>query len=248
LSLQLSLQIMSSRAIVFASCVLAGWLSSPALAGPKHRGSARAAGKDDVPAICRRSPQPLDLVGQKFLVDLQNHIVEDVVAETITEHDDGGFNTLEVRGLLREFPSAEMAFVFPAPVVVPDSSFHVRTNSSREELDRAPGTVFYIELSKALMVRSGTKLAIVLSYGAGPTGTRPKGTVWAWGQWGRYCVQRRDDGSWRAFALGAVVVSELGKEANPSIIAPPNKPLQRTQSPQRHWCNINEPLVRRPRR
>ncbi len=27
-----------------------------------------------------------------------------------------------------------------------------------------------------------------------------------------------------------------------------NKPLQRTQSPQGNWSNINEPLVRRPRR
>jgi hypothetical protein len=26
------------------------------------------------------------------------------------------------------------------------------------------------------------------------------------------------------------------------------KPLQRTQSPQGNWSNINEPLVRRPRR
>jgi hypothetical protein len=29
---------------------------------------------------------------------------------------------------------------------------------------------------------------------------------------------------------------------------PPNKPLQRTIPPQGHWCNINEPLVRRARR
>ena len=29
---------------------------------------------------------------------------------------------------------------------------------------------------------------------------------------------------------------------------PPNKPLQRTQSPQQNWSNINEPLMRRPRR
>ena len=28
----------------------------------------------------------------------------------------------------------------------------------------------------------------------------------------------------------------------------PIKPLQRTQSPQGNWSNINEPLVRRPRR
>ena len=117
-------------------------------------------------------------------MDLQNHIVEDVVAEKITEHDGGGLNTLEVRGLLREFPSTEMAFIFPASVVVPNSTFHVRTNSSREELDRAPRTVFYIELSKVLMVPSSTKLAIVLSYSAGPTGTRPKGTVWAWASGG----------------------------------------------------------------
>ena len=27
-----------------------------------------------------------------------------------------------------------------------------------------------------------------------------------------------------------------------------NKPLQRTIPPQGHWCNINEPLVRRARR
>ena len=32
------------------------------------------------------------------------------------------------------------------------------------------------------------------------------------------------------------------------VCALPNKPLQRTQSPQGNWRNINEPLVRRPRR
>jgi len=42
-------------------------------------------------------------------------------------------------------------------------------------------------------------------------------------------------------------------EANPAAghgteAAPPNKPLQRTQSPQGNRSNINEPLVRRPRR
>ena len=29
---------------------------------------------------------------------------------------------------------------------------------------------------------------------------------------------------------------------------PSNKPLQRTIPPQGHWCNINEPFVRRVRR
>ena len=32
------------------------------------------------------------------------------------------------------------------------------------------------------------------------------------------------------------------------VVLPSNKPLQRTQSPQGKWSNINEPLVRRPRR
>jgi len=32
------------------------------------------------------------------------------------------------------------------------------------------------------------------------------------------------------------------------FVLPSNKPLQRTQSPQGIWSNINEPLVRRPRR
>ena len=33
-----------------------------------------------------------------------------------------------------------------------------------------------------------------------------------------------------------------------SVVLPSNKPLQRTQSPQGNWSNINEPVVRRPRR
>jgi hypothetical protein len=32
------------------------------------------------------------------------------------------------------------------------------------------------------------------------------------------------------------------------VVLPSNKPLQRTQSPQGNWSNINEPFVRRPRR
>ena len=32
------------------------------------------------------------------------------------------------------------------------------------------------------------------------------------------------------------------------VVLPSNKPLQRTQSPQGNWSNINEPLVRRLRR
>jgi len=32
------------------------------------------------------------------------------------------------------------------------------------------------------------------------------------------------------------------------VVLPSNKPLQRTIPPQGHWCNINEPLVRRARR
>ena len=53
-----------------------------------------------------------------------------------------------------------------------------------------------------------------------------------------------------------VVQSQRCREIGPASsekfrgldVLPSNKPLQRTQSPQRNWSNINEPLVRRPRR
>jgi len=45
---------------------------------------------------------------------------------------------------------------------------------------------------------------------------------------------------------------EIGSASSEKLrgldVLPSNKPLQRTQSPQGNWSNINEPLVRRPRR
>jgi hypothetical protein len=40
----------------------------------------------------------------------------------------------------------------------------------------------------------------------------------------------------------------LADESQRSMPLPSNQPLQRTIPPQRHWCNINEPFVRRARR
>jgi len=40
----------------------------------------------------------------------------------------------------------------------------------------------------------------------------------------------------------------LADESHWSLPLPSNKPLQRTIPPQGHWCNINEPFVRRARR
>jgi hypothetical protein len=48
----------------------------------------------------------------------------------------------------------------------------------------------------------------------------------------------------RCREIGSASSEKLGGLA----VLPSNKPLQRTQSPQGNWSNINEPLVRRPRR
>jgi len=71
--------------------------------------------------------------------------------------------------------------------------------------------------------------------------------------------QPGDAGSRRAAAVtdvAEVVESrrcrEVGSASSEKLrkldVLPSNKPLQRTQSPQGNWSNINEPLVRRPRR
>jgi len=44
------------------------------------------------------------------------------------------------------------------------------------------------------------------------------------------------------------IVSASSEKLRGLVVLPSNKPLQRTQSPQGNWSNINEPLVRRPRR
>jgi len=195
------------RSIVLASFIAAFCSPSLSLAKAKARGPARDTGEAELPAICRQTAQPLDAAGLSSLADLQKHLVHDVLGDKVTKHDDGWFNAMEVRGFLRGHPSAEMAFLFPAPVAIPKSGFRVRTDRAREDLDGAPHIVVYIELSKVQMVRLGSKLGLVLFYGAGPTGTRPKGIYWLWGESGQFCALRRKDGSWHAYPIGAVGVS-----------------------------------------
>ncbi len=71
--------------------------------------------------------------------------------------------------------------------------------------------------------------------------------------------QRGDAGSRWAIGLADVAEAadsrrcrEIGSASSEKsgglVVLPSNKPLQRTQSPQGNWSNINEPLVRRPRR
>jgi hypothetical protein len=156
------------------------------------------------------------------LEDLQRHLIDDVLADTVSSHDGEGFNGLEVRRLLRQYPTAEMAFVFPRPVTVPQTKFRVRTATTVDELRGSPHTVFYIELSDVQMVRSDSRLGLILQYGEGPTGTKPKDVVWLWGMWGRFCVLRNDEGSWDAYPLGGMIVSELVGRGAPRGTPPPS--------------------------
>jgi hypothetical protein len=65
--------------------------------------------------------------------------------------------------------------------------------------------------------------------------------------------------AWRCEKVGESVVERsvaklddrgmaLADESQWSVPLPSNQPLQRTIPPQGHWCNINEPFVRRARR
>ena len=71
--------------------------------------------------------------------------------------------------------------------------------------------------------------------------------------------QPGDAGSRRAIGVNEVaeavesrrcreILSASSEKLRKLVVLPSNKPLQRTQSPQGNWSNINEPLVRRPRR
>jgi len=75
------------------------------------------------------------------------------------------------------------------------------------------------------------------------------------------CSTRQPSDAGSRWAIGVAVVAEvaesrrcreIGSASSEKLrkldVLPSNKPLQRTLSPQGNWSNINEPLVRRPRR
>ncbi len=171
---------------------------------PRHDGGAA---KTELPEKCRGPALALDARGQAALLHLERHLVEDVLADDVTDHEDGWFNALEVRGLLRRYPTTEVAFLFPASIPLPNTGFRTRTGGRVEELTHASRSIFYLHVADVQMVRSGQETGLVLDYGSGPTGTPPKGIIWLWGEWGRFCAFPGPEGTWQTYPLGPVMVS-----------------------------------------
>jgi hypothetical protein len=198
---------MPLRATIFAITAVLFLSPSPSSAKAKVRNANSVATDGGPPAICSREPRPLDDSGLRALTKLERHLVQDVLAERIAKHDDGGFNGTEVRDILRRFPAAEVAFLFPQPISLPKSRFRTRMGGTVEQLAGAPNPVFYVELSKVQMVSVGANLGLVLQYSSWPTGKRPAGIAWMWGIWGEFCAVPNRTGSWSAYPLGGVLGS-----------------------------------------
>jgi hypothetical protein len=182
-------------------------LPSPSSAKAKVRDANGVASEGGLPAICRREPRPLDVSGVRALTKLERHLVHDVLADRVAKHHDGWFNSTEVRDILRRFPAAEVAFLFPKPISLPETRFRTRMGGTKEDLAAAPSPVFYIELSKVQMVGVGANLGLVLQYNSWPTGARPEGMVWMWGISGEFCALPNKAGSWDAYPLSGVLES-----------------------------------------
>jgi hypothetical protein len=182
------------------------WLS-PVMAKTKaHPPGVR--GWADVPAICRQKPRALDDVGAAVLVDLERHLVRDVLADDVADHNDGAINSVELREILRSHPATQMVFLFPAPIALPNTSYNVQMGGAVEDLARASHPVFYMQVSDVRQVGRGKQIGIVLKYASWPTGTPPQGIIWMWGITGKLCVLQ-EKGGWHGYSIGPLVVSEL---------------------------------------
>jgi hypothetical protein len=158
----------------------------------------------ELPTVCSETARPLDAAGTALLTDLQHHLVSNVLSDAAPA--DELFNTSDLQGLIREYPDAEMAFIFPISIRLPASTFHLRSAADRTELKNANHVVFYLELSKVGMVAKGGDIGLTLYYDAGPTRARPAHGS-AWDMWGEFCVVRDANGGWSAFSTGLVFVS-----------------------------------------
>ena len=157
--------------------------------------------------MCHEPERPLDADGTALLLQLERHLASDILEDSVPAHEDGWFNALEVRALLRKYPTTAMAFAFPKPIELPPSGFRTRSDLCWKSVEHACPPTFYVEVASVTMVRNGRQTALVLDYSAGPAGPPPKGAIWAWGILGQFCAVRSPTGTWRGFPMGPVAVS-----------------------------------------
>ncbi len=205
-------QIMIVAEVFIASCATTRATRAPASASKTAQDPTSSGSDEEVetPGLCNESARPLDRVGKAYLIELEQHLAAAVLSDTAEDH--GLFNIGDLHSLIRKYPDAEMAFIFPSQVRLPKSAFRTRAAANTSEIEKADHPIFYLELSDVGMVGSGNQTALVFDYAAWPTGARPKNTVWMWGLSGRYCVTRAAAGRWSAFPIGVQIMSNADSE------------------------------------
>jgi hypothetical protein len=159
------------------------------------------------PALCREPELPLDEEGRRLLLSLESQLANEVLGNAKLAHDGNQLNTREVLSLLRQYPQTEMVFVFPAPIVVPNSRYRARLSETRVPHSRVASSAFQVEISRVVMLRSRRQTALAFGFSSGAVGAPPNGGIWLWGIGGRFCAIPRAHGRWRIYPLSAVVIS-----------------------------------------
>ena len=158
--------------------------------------------------MCSEPEHALDPSAFALLRDLEHHLAEDVLAPSVPAHEDGWFNALEVRQLLRKYPATEMVFLFASQIQLPAGDYRARSGERQDDIDHASAPTFFMRITNVAMVDRGQQIALILDYASAPRGPTPKGVAaWAWGVLGRFCAIPGPRGTWRAFPMGGVVVS-----------------------------------------
>ena len=168
------------------------------LACPAGPAIADARGNDDVPPQCQEAPRNLDRRGRADLRAFESFLIRAMLVEKSPL-----LNTGDLHRLVREYPDALLALIFPVPVKLPRSPFAVRYFDDTWAIQAGSRTVFAVSLADVKMVGAGKRRGLTLRYRAGPEGSPPNGVVWTWGLSGEYCLVPAADGGWTAHPIGS---------------------------------------------
>jgi hypothetical protein len=165
---------------------------------------------------CEGARYPVDPVAREDLIRLEQRLIASVLGDGPCPADRASelcAMTADLHRMLRYFPDAEMVFLFPEPVKMPDTPYSAHLGQSTAALQPKKHTVFFLELSKVHMVGSAVPGALVATVFSGPTGTTPPNAIWLWGGYGERCFVPHTDGSWAQFTVGPQAVSQRTDDA-----------------------------------
>jgi hypothetical protein len=169
------------------------------------------------PELCGGTRHAIDPAVREHVVRLEQQLVASVLEDAPCAPEPAALElcsmTAELHRMLRQFPDAEMVFLFPEPVKLPQSRFQAHLGTSTATLQQANHAVFFLELSRVLMVGTSRKPALVANVFSGPTGTTPANVIWVWGGYGERCFVPQSDGHWAQYPLGTQAVSQQSRQA-----------------------------------